>query len=83
MQIESQVMTEQVQIRNGIEYVTVTCMERGVSPLLQMFDYTLRDDEKEHKGKLVGKNVLIKVSTIRGIFSGRPQMSGTLTVQAK
>jgi hypothetical protein len=83
MQIESQVMAEQVQTRNGIEYVTVTCMERGASPLLQMFDYTLRDEEKEHKGKLIGKNVLLKVNTIRAIFSGRPQMSGSLALLAK
>ncbi|HEY1663075.1 MAG TPA: hypothetical protein VGI03_11710 [Verrucomicrobiae bacterium] len=76
MFIKAQVLAEDTQTRDGVEYVTVTCMESGPKPLLQMFDYGLRADEKQHKGKLVGKLVELQVNTIRAIFSGRPQMSG-------
>lgn len=78
MRIEATVVAEDAQVRNGIEYVTITCMERGTEPLLQMFDYSLREDERLHKGKLMGKPVAIQVQTIRAIFAGRPQMSGRL-----
>jgi len=80
MIIKANVLAEDVQSRDGKEYVTVTCMEQGASPLLQMFDYSLREDEKSHKGKLIGKAVELQVNTIRAIFSGRPQLSGHLSL---
>lgn len=78
MKIEALVMAEDVQVREGVEYVTITCMERTPEPLLQMFDYGLREEEKLHKGKLLGKEVSLRVNTIRAIFAGRPQMQGRL-----
>lgn len=83
MKIEAQVLAEDVQVRDGVEYVTATCMERGLEPLLQMFDYSLREDERMHKGKLLGKPIVIKVQTIRAIFAGRPQLSGRLVSVGK
>jgi len=80
MILQAQVLAEDVQEREGVEYVTITCMETGVTPLLQMFDYGLRADEKIQKGKLVGKQVTLRINTIRAIFAGRPQMNGHLTV---
>lgn len=78
MKIEALVLAEDVQTRDGVEYVSCTCMERGTDPLLQMFDYSLREDERVHKGKLLGKELVIRVNTIRSIFAGRPQMQGKL-----
>jgi len=78
MKLEAMVLAESVDIREGREWVTITCMERNAQPLLQMFDYGLREDEKIHKGKLVGKAVSLQVTTIRSIFGGRPQMTGHL-----
>jgi hypothetical protein len=82
MELQAQVLAEDVRVSNGVEYVTVTCMESSPNPLLQMVDYNLRQDEKQHKGKLVGKLVKLKVQTIRAIFSGRPQLSGSLELLA-
>jgi len=78
MEIKAMVLAEDAQVKDDIEYVTVTCMETGSNPLLQMFDYGLRPDEKQHKGKLVGKNLVVQIKTIRAIFAGRPQMQGSL-----
>jgi hypothetical protein len=83
MEIQATVLAEDVRSKDGIEYVSVTCMEASPKPLLQMFDYGLRREELLHKGKLVGKTVKLHVNTIRAIFSGRPQMSGTLELIAK
>lgn len=80
MTLSATVLAESVQTRDGKEYVTVTAMEASPKPLLQMFDYTLRDDERDHKGKLVGKTVELQVETVRAIFAGRPQLSGHLRV---
>jgi len=76
MKISANVLAEDVQVRDGIEYVTITCMETGAQPLLQMFDYGLRVDEKHLKGQLLGKPVSLQINTIRALFSGRPQMVG-------
>jgi len=81
MNITAQVLKEVSQTRNGIEYVQIVCLETGKDPLLQMFDYSLSADEKIHKGKLEGKIVSLQIDTIRAIFSGRPQMSGKMTIQ--
>lgn len=81
MFIKAQVLAEDVQTRDGIEYVSVTCRELDDKPLLQMFDYSLRQDEKQHKGTLTGKTVGLQVANIRAIFSGRPQMSGHLVLE--
>jgi len=78
MILKLQVMAEDSRVKDGVEYVTVTCMECGKTPLLQMLDYGLRREELSHKGKLVGKVVEIQIDNIRGIFSGRPQMSGRI-----
>ena len=83
MNLKAQVLSEDVQSRDGVEYVTVTCMETGPLPLLQMFDYGLRREEMSHKGKLVGKSVDLQIKTIRAIFSGRPQMVGQLLAVGK
>jgi uncharacterized protein (UPF0218 family) len=83
MKLTAQVLAEDVQSRDGVEYVTATCMETGTNPLLQMFDYGLRREEMSHKGKLVGKSVELQIKTIRAIFSGRPQMVGTLLTISK
>lgn len=78
MQTKVTVLAETVQTRDGVEYVSVTCMEAGPEPLLQMFDYGLRQEEKIHKGKLVGKTMVLKWDNIRSIFSGRPQVNGRI-----
>jgi hypothetical protein len=78
MELTAQVLAEDVRAKDGVEYVSVTCMEASPKPLLQMFDYGLRREEMQHKGKLVGKTVKLHVNTIRAIFAGRPQMAGTL-----
>ena len=82
MVIKAEVVAEEVQARDGIEYVQLTCREIATEPLLQMFDYGLRQDELQHKAKLVGKLVELHVKTIRAIFAGRPQFSGRLVVAA-
>jgi len=78
MNLKMQVLNEDVRVVKNIEYVTVTGMELGEKPLLQMFDYGLRQEEMSHKGKLVGKQIEIHVESIRNIFSGRPQFSGKI-----
>jgi hypothetical protein len=78
MLLKAQVLAEDIQTRDSVEYVSATCMELGPNPLLQMFDYGLRREEASHKGKLVGKTVELQIKTIRFIFSGRPQMSGNI-----
>jgi len=78
MQIIGQVLQESCQTRDGVEYVTVACMEQGDHPLLQVWDYTLRRDELSNKGLLVGRSVTVRVETIRSIFSGRPQFQGRI-----
>jgi len=80
MKINATVLKEVSQTRNGIEYVQIVCLESGPEPLLQMFDYSLREDEKIHKGKLEGKQVVLQVDTIRAIFAGRAQMSGRMAL---
>jgi len=80
MKLEATVLAETVQVRDGVEYVTLTCMEMSTSPLLQMFDYGLRAEEKALKGTLIGKQVQLQVDTIRALFAGRPQMVGRMTV---
>ena len=83
MKLTVEVLAEDVQHRDGVEYVTVTCRELGSTPLLQMVDYGLQREEMSHKGKLVGKTVDLQIKTIRAIFSGRPQMVGTLLTVSK
>lgn len=83
MEIKALVLAEDTREKDGVEYVTVTCMESSPKPLLQMFDYGLRQEEKLHKGKLLGKQVTLHVNTIRAIFSGRPQMSGSMELATK
>lgn len=78
MNIKMQVLAEDVRVVKNVEYVTVTGMEVGDKPLLQMFDYGLRAEEMSHKGKLVGKVMDIHVECVRNIFSGRPQFSGKI-----
>lgn len=78
MIISITILAETVQTRNGVEYVTVTGMEAGQTPMLQMLDYGLRTEEREHKGKLVGKQVQIQLESVRALFSGRPQLSGKI-----
>lgn len=78
MVLQVQVLAENARTHNGVEYVTVTALEIGPTPLLQMVDYGLRDEEKSHKGKLVGKSVRLQVENVRAIFSGRPQLTGRI-----
>jgi len=72
------ILSESVQTRDGKEYVTVTGIEQGTRPMLQMVDYTLKPDEAAHKGKLIGKGVVLHVEGVRALFSGRPQLNGKL-----
>lgn len=83
MLLNLQILAENVQTRNNVEYVTVTGMETGPTPLLQMVDYGLREEEKPLKGKLVGKTISIQVESVRALFSGRPQLSGRLVQNGK
>jgi hypothetical protein len=87
MEMKSEVLAEDVRIvgegANAVEYVSLTCREIAPKPLLQMYDYGLRREEMQHKGKLVGKTVILHINTIRALFAGRPQMVGTLEVPAK
>jgi len=78
MQIKMQVLSENSRESGGKVYHSVTGMEAGTSPLLQMLDYSLTQDEFAHKGKLHGKVITLQVENIRAIFSGRPQLSGKL-----
>lgn len=78
MVTDSQVLAENVQTRDGVEYVSVVCMESSATPLLQMFEYGLRADEKTYKGQLLGKRIKLKWENIRAIFGGRPQVSGKI-----
>jgi len=83
MQIKVQILSQSAQIRNGVEYVTVTGMEIGEQPLLQMVDYTLRPEESNHKGALLGKSVKLQVECVRALFAGRPQLSGRILEVSK
>lgn len=83
MKIKAVVLAEDMQVRDGVEYVSITCMEQGENPLLQMFDYGLREEERIHKGKLLGKSVELQVSTIRSLYAGRPQTIGHMTVNGQ
>lgn len=78
MNIKLTVLKEDSRMSGNVEYVTVTGMEQDKNPLLQMLDYSLRADEREHKGKLVGKVIVVQVDNIRAIFAGRPQLSGKI-----
>lgn len=79
MRLKLQVLKESARTSNNVEYVTVTGMEQGAEPLLQMVDYNLRSEEAGAlKGKLTGKTVEIVVENIRGIFAGRPQLTGRI-----
>jgi len=78
MQLKLRILAESSRTYNGVEYTTATGMESGPSPLLQMVDYGLREEEKQHKGKLVGKEIVVRVEFIRDMFSGRPQCVGRI-----
>jgi len=79
MLLQLTILAETVQVREGREFVTVTGIEQGTAPMLQMVDYTLKADEAaQHKGKLVGKGVSLHVESVRALFSGRPQLNGRL-----
>jgi len=78
MQLQIQVLKESSRQNQNVEYVTITGMESGPEPLLQMVDYNLREDEKPYKGKLVGKVVAVQVENIRALFGGRPQLVGKI-----
>jgi len=78
MQLQAKVLKEDCRVAEGVEYVSVTLLEDGPSPLLQMIDYSLAVEEKVHKGKLLGKTLKIQVENIRSIFSGRPQTTGKI-----
>jgi len=79
MTLKLNVLAESSRVHEGVEYTTITGMEVSDKPLLQMVDYGLREEEKlVHKGKLMGKSVLLQVESIRAIFGGRPQLVGRL-----
>jgi hypothetical protein len=80
MELKAEVLAEDVQTREDVEYVTLSCRELGDKPLLQMLDYGLRREEMSQKGKLLNKTVLLHIQTIRAIFAGRPQCQGHLTL---
>lgn len=67
-----------------IQPLMLTCMEQpGPEAMSNTFDYGLRDDEREHFGKLTGKTVQVVVETVAAIFSGRPRFRGHLIVNGK
>lgn len=78
MVIKLNVIAENSRENKGVEYTTVTAIEVGPTPMLQMVDYGLRQEEAAHKGKLVGKVVTLHCEGVRAIFSGRPQLSGRI-----
>jgi len=79
MQILATVKREDSRESNGVEYCSATCIESGVEPMLQFFDYNLKADEKaQYKGKLVGKTLKLQIEQIRDVFSGRPQFVGRI-----
>jgi len=78
VQLTATVLAETTQNSRGIEYHTLTALEAGPAPLLQMIDYTLRPEEAAHRGKLVGKVIVLQVESIRSLFSGRPQLAGRI-----
>lgn len=79
MMIRMEVMSEDSRSSGGKEYCSITGREVGTkTPLLQFLDYSIRDEEKQHRGKLVGKTVEIHVEQIRAIFAGRPQLTGKI-----
>jgi len=78
MQIQATVLKEETRVADGVEYVTVTCLEDSPTPLLQMVDYSLSLEERVHKGKLMGKKIKIQVDNFRSIFAGCQQATGTL-----
>jgi len=71
-------LAESGRTHDGVEYLTATLLETGPTPLLQLMDYGLREEEKHHKGKLQGKTIELQVETIRALFSGRPQLAGRI-----
>lgn len=71
-------MKEETQTSKGVEYPTISVREVGDHPMLQIFDYGLRRDEQDHKGKLVGKELELYVENVRSIFAGRPQINGKI-----
>jgi len=79
MNIKLKVLSEDVRVDGGVEYVTATGMEDGAEPLLQMCDYTLQAGDLHLKGKLPGKVLHIKIHSIRNIFAGRAQLVGKIT----
>lgn len=79
MVIKCVVDKEDVRVSEGTEYITATCREVLTDhPMLQFFDYSLRDNERHLKGKLVGKTLTIVWENVRAIFAGRPQVSGMI-----
>ena len=83
MKFKMEISGEDSRVSNGIEYVTVSGREVDPVPLQQFVEYGLRQEEKEHKGKLVGKIVTIQVSDIGQIFHGRPRLSGKIIEMGK
>jgi len=78
MTLTLSVVAESSRTNKGVEYTTLTAIETGANPLLQMLDYGLRPEEASHKGKLVGKTVRLQVESVRALFGGRPQLSGRI-----
>jgi len=78
MKIRVQTIAENVQRKGNDEYVSIVCIEVGVSPLQQMLEFALRDDDLKHKGQLVGKELELQITSIRDVFCGRPQTAGRI-----
>lgn len=78
MTVKLTVLKEDARQKDGVEYLTVSGLEAGPTPLLQVLDYGLRADESQHKGKLLGKSLELQVESIRAIFAGRPQLTGRI-----
>lgn len=78
MRIKLAVVKEDRREKDGVEYLTVTGTEVGPYAMLQFLDYGLRQDEKIHKGKLMGKTIEIQVEQVRDVFGGRPQLVGSI-----
>jgi len=63
------------------EYLSATVIETGADKtLLQHLEYSLDQSERELKGKLLGKQVEIRVVDIQDGFHGRPRIYGSLRV---
>lgn len=78
MQIKIKVQSENIRPYNGKEYVTATGMEDDATPISQLLDYQLREDEMLHKGKLVGKVIRVQVTECPQIFHGRLRIDGKI-----